>query len=508
MRIWQRVWQWLKTQFTASPRPSRSSPRQPASNLGALDASKFAPIEREEAWKWALRIGRRRSITFGGSDAIPSTGDPRTRLIDRHMVAQGLVAPEELAEIHAVGDEMRRVQPQLFGPNVHARAAVEASREERAERKRQKQAESKARREAHAAAVAERKATDILFLGRGVSRGLADRNIDVEKLRRRDLPVLATPADVANALGISIPRLRWLAFHSEASQVSHYVRFQVPKKSGGVRELAAPHRDLKRCQQWILANILSRVPAHPAAHGFVLGRSTVTNAQPHVRAAIVVNTDLEDFFPSITLFRVLGMFQNLGYSPSAATVLALLCTECPRRTALLNGTKYHVAIGPRALPQGACTSPVISNLIARRLDSRLAGIATKLGWTYTRYADDATFSSKNADDDHIGYLLARIRHISSDEGFRVNEKKTRVLRRNAAQMVAGLVVNDRVNVDRATRRRLRAILHQAQHTGLATQNWIGHPNFDGYIEGLVAYLSMVRPDDRGCLKAQWLSIPR
>src|SRR4029434_6840124 len=106
----------------------------------------------------------------------------------------------------------------------------------------------------------------------------------------------------------------WLAFHSEASAVTHYVRFQVPKKSGGLRELAAPHHDLAACQQWILVHILEKIPVAEAAHGSVPGRSTMSNAVPHVGRAAVVNLDLKDFFPSITFPRVKGMFQGLGYS--------------------------------------------------------------------------------------------------------------------------------------------------------------------------------------------------
>jgi hypothetical protein len=90
-------------------------------------------------------------------------------------------------------------------------------------------------------------------------------------LAQLGLPVLATPADVAAALGLTIPQLRWLAFHSDAATRIHYVRFTVPKKSGGTRELAAPHQKLARSQQWILANVLAKTPAAAAAHGFVPG---------------------------------------------------------------------------------------------------------------------------------------------------------------------------------------------------------------------------------------------
>src|SRR5262249_44060748 len=153
-------------------------------------------------------------------------------------------------------------------------AAVAEDAKAREERKRRKKAEAEERKERHAEAVALRKATDIVFLGRGVSKGLADRRANVEKLRAAGLPVLATPDDVAKALGLSIKELRWLAFHSEATARPHYVRFSVPKKSGGVRELAAPMPKLVRAQGWILEHVLEKVPVHAAAHGFVGSRST------------------------------------------------------------------------------------------------------------------------------------------------------------------------------------------------------------------------------------------
>jgi len=292
---------------------------------------------------------------------------------------------------------------------------------------------------------------------------------------------------------LPVPRLRWLAFHNVASVSTHYIRFSVPKKSGGLRELAKPHQELDRCQRWILENILKKIPVHPAAHGFVAGRSTLTGATPHVNQDVVINCDLEEFFPSITVYRVIGFFKGLGYSPAIATILALLVTECPRRTVMLAGTRYHVATGSRSLPQGACTSPAISNLISWKLDKRLAGLAAKFSGNYTRYADDITISGSGEMTEKVGWLLAKIRHIAQEEGFRSNEKKTRVQRRNTAQSVTGIVVNDRPGVPRKLMRRLRAILHRAQFEGLENQNRENHPNFTAWVEGMVAYVEMVNP---------------
>jgi retron-type reverse transcriptase len=228
----------------------------------------------------------------------------------------------------------------------------------------------------------------------------------------------------------------------------------------------------------------------------------VTNARPHSGKAVVINLDLENFFPSITFPRVRSVLQRLGYSPAAATIIALLCTECPRQPVRYDGQLYYVAIGPRALPQGACTSPALSNQVARRLDRRLQGLAAKLGLTYTRYADDLTFSGNDELNARVGYLLARVRHIAADEGFAVNPKKTRVLRRNQAQRVTGLVVNDRPGVARREVRRLRAVLHHARREGLDYQNREGRTNFVAWLQGKIAYVSMVRPEVGARLTAE------
>jgi retron-type reverse transcriptase len=497
---------------TATP-PGGPAPAATPAAIPTLDLATFAPmsdaqIKAAAQGLVASGVNLFQTFRFGLRSQIPPATDPRTLLIDKALVAHGLLTPEELVEIHRLGDAMDEVKPAL--ENVHARAehVVRQSIEEKNRLKEQKKAAAAERRRLHAEAVARRRATDIIYLGRGVSKGLADRRADVERLTAAGLPILATPADVTEALQLDIPTLRWLAFHTEAATRTHYVRFTIPKRSGGARQLFAPHEKLATAQEWILRNILDKIPTHPAAHGFVRGRSTVTNATAHVDRAVVINTDLESFFPTITFPRVLGIFKQLGYSPAAATILALLCTESPRRLVTYAGRLYEVATGPRALPQGACTSPAISNLAARRLDSRLTGIGRKLEYTYTRYADDLSFSFIGASEPKIGYLLARIRHIAQGEGFIVNESKTRVLKRAARQEVTGVVVNQRPGVPRPLYKRLRAMLHRAQHEGLAAQNRENRPNFEAWLEGMIAYVSMVNEKQGRALADAFSQLPR
>ncbi len=482
----------------APTKPEPDSPwKKPADPFG-LDAADYLPISRDELRKAAQDRNLLSGPWLGRRDVIPPADDPRTRLINRAMVTNGFITPEQLAEIHAVGAEMDRARLTLATLEHQAamagEAAVQADRQARAELKARKKAEAAERRRHRAEAVAQRKAEDIVFLGRGVSGRLGERAIHIDDLESAGLPVLSTPAELAAAMGITVPRLRWLAFHAEVATRTHYVQFAVPKKSGGERILSAPHRSMAEAQRWILDRIVARLAADPAAHGFIPGRSILTNAQPHAGRAIVVNLDLEGFFPSISFPRVRKVFERLGYSPAVATVLALICTECPRRTVTLNGTTYHVATGPRGLPQGACTSPGLSNQVARRLDRRLTGLATKLGLTYTRYADDLTFSGDADYESRVGYLMARVRHIAENEGFRVNESKTRVQRRNMAQTVTGLVVNDRPGVARTEVRRIRAILHRARVEGLDRQNRVNVPDFRAWLLGKIAFIRMARPE--------------
>jgi RNA-directed DNA polymerase len=471
--------------------PGNRPPQRRETTL-QLDASQFQPLPADQVRSQAMSTQFTGFFEFGRRDRIPSAADPRTKLIDQALVGQGLIKPEELVRIHEIGQKMEELRPQIVGAHVLAARAVQADREAKKRIKAEKKAAAEQRRREHAARIAANKLTDIIHLGRGVSAGLADRRSNVEKLQSRNLPQLATPADVANAMGIGIPKLRWLAYHAEASTVTHYVQFMVAKKSGGERTLSAPHQKMAAAQRWIFENILQKLPAHDSAHGFVTDRSILTNATPHVGKAVVVNCDLTDFFPSITVHRVIGLFRQIGYSPAVATILALLATDCPRRKVLYNGKPWHVATGPRGLPQGACTSPAISNLIARRMDSRLNGIAKKLNWTYTRYADDLTFSSRDPTD-KTAYLLARIRHITSDEGFLVNERKTRILKQAARQSVTGVVVNTQTSTSRKTRRQLRAILHNAGKTNLNAQNRGRRKDFMGWLNGMIGFVAMVNP---------------
>jgi hypothetical protein len=189
---------------------------------------------------------------------------------------------------------------------------------------------------------------------------------------------------------------------------------------------------------------------------------------------------------------VKGVFRRAGYREPIAILLALLCTEAPREVVEFDGKTYYVSLGPRCLPQGAPTSPAITNTLCLRLDRRLAGLAAKLGWRYSRYADDLTFSrpADHQGDDHLAAMMGTVKKVAAEEGFRIHPEKTRVLRQGGRQQVTGLVVNGDAppRTPRSLRRQVRAAVHNLSR---------GKPLQDGEtpqtLRGYIAYIAMTDP---------------
>jgi hypothetical protein len=373
--------------------------------------------------------------------------------------------------IVAAGGIDRYVEAQLetHGFVVARRETDGMSKREKDAYKRSLKREAAERRALRKAAWAAYRASHIVHLGDGIHFCDADTDDRWDlpepdaRLAENELPRLDGPQDLADALGLTVPEVRWLAYHRDVAKTLHYVRFTIPKRSGGERAIWAPMPKLKAAQRWILQNIVEPLPVHGAAHGFLPGRSILTNARPHVGSRLIVNVDLQDFFPTVTWRRVRGVFRKAGYREQVATLLALICTEAPREVVPYRGETRFVALGPRCLPQGAPTSPALTNTLCLRLDRRLSGHARKLGYTYTRYADDLTFSlpATVKGNPRTGQLLGGVKAIVAAEGFRVNADKTAVRRTGGRQQVTGLVVNGTgvPRVPRPVKRQLRAALH-------------------------------------------------
>lgn len=257
----------------------------------------------------------------------------------------------------------------------------------------------------------------------------------------------------------------------------HYREFTIPKRSGGARTVSAPYSTLLDCQKWIYENILAHVECHPAAHGFVPNRSILTNANVHVSSRQILKIDLEDFFPSIKIGRVMSLFSDLGYPDNVSFYLSSLCS--------LNG----------ALPQGAPTSPALSNIICRQLDNRLAKAASRCDLVYSRYADDLTFSGETVTWGF--YRLAS--YIIHDEGFKINGKKTRMMQcDNGSRIITGVnVSHGKTSAPSEFKRKLRQDVHYILKFGLKSHMAklrIRDPFYIDRIIGKVCFWIMLEPD--------------
>lgn len=323
---------------------------------------------------------------------------------------------------------------------------------------------------------------------------------DEERLRAAGMPVLKTPEQIADWLGIPLHRLAWLVHrfsNGVASTVakSHYHYTWVKKRSGDLRLIESPKKELKKAQGQILREILDQARPHAAAHGFVPGRSILTNARPHAGQGIVLKFDLANFYPTVGFSRVVAIFRKLGYSREASIWLGQLTTSTvpysiPFDRATLPVVSRYFR---RHLPQGAPTSPALANLSAFWLDVRLAGLARSYGATYTRYADDLTVSGPADLSGGLRSLIPLVEAVIRKERFQSNVKKRQVLRSHQRQSVAGVVVNERPNVSRATYDRLKATLTNCIRQGPSTQNRDQAEDYAAHLRGRIAHVQQLNP---------------
>lgn len=370
---------------------------------------------------------------------------------------------------------------------------------EKKQYKARREEERRVRKELYKRAWNAYKRSHIVHLGPGVfwhdtaDVDRFDADDPAKALQDNALPTLADVDSLAKALGLSVPRLRWLSYHRDVDTGTHYRRWLVPKRDGSSRLISAPKKELKGAQRWIMREVTEHLAVHGAAHGFLKGRSILSNAVVHAGAKVVVKFDILGFYPTVTMRRVRGLFRRAGLTEQVATLMALLATESPREEVETHGKKHHVATGPRSLPQGAPTSPSITNALCFRLDCRLSGLARKLGCRYTRYADDLTFSWHGDAETHIGGLVRAVTMIVRAEGFKIHTKKTRVMRDGARQKVTGLVVNKApasvppARVPRTTVRHLRAAIKNRE---------LGRPGKGESLEQLAGMAAFVMMADR------------
>ena len=320
--------------------------------------------------------------------------------------------------------------------------------------------------------------------------------------RTWQVPQITTLAELAAALRLHGDDLGWLISRGKADHYRH--RWQSKPKSGRFRLIESPKTLLKFAQRQVLRKILLAIPPHEAARGFRPGCSVRDFVEPHTGQKLLLRFDLEDFFPSISAARVLRVFLTAGYPETVARALTRLTTRATPRSTLeeqpLAWAERRRLATPH-LPQGAPTSPALANLGAFRLDCRLAGLTEDVGANYTRYADDLLFSGGTDFARQARRLETGIGAIILEEGFRPNHRKTRVMRQGQKQHAAGLVLNEKPNIDRRDFDLLKAILTNCVRHGPASQNRERHPDFAAHLKGRISWVRFIHPEKGAKLRS-------
>lgn len=277
-----------------------------------------------------------------------------------------------------------------------------------------------------------------------------------------------------------------------------YIHFEIPKKSGGVRSISSPDRVLKKIQRRLAFALEVYFTPKPSANGFVSGRSIVTNAKSHIGRKYVYNIDIKDFFPTIHYGRIKAVLQ-LHPIKASAEMAHLIA---------------HLSCYKGVLPQGSPLSPIITNIVCQSMDYHLVKLAKHYRCFYSRYADDITFSS-NKNIFKKDKFLNELNTIISNQGFQINENKTRLQKHTQRQEVTGVIVNQKTNLKRDYVKKIRAMLHNWENKGLdycqakleqqypKEKGFIRNkttPPFENVLHGKILFLGMVRGKEDECFK--------
>lgn len=342
------------------------------------------------------------------------------------------------------------------------------------------------------------------YIEKAKSLGHSDEFIEetksyVNDLEKLELPVLFSVVHLGLAARISINLVLRLC---NSDRISYYKRFKMLKKRGGYRIIFSPNSELKYLQKWILRNMLEKIPSHKSCQGFDKEKSIKKNAEIHLRAECILKIDLLRFFDSINETRVYGIFKSIGYQKNLAVSLAKICTLEANETFLKAFKKNELKLKNRIfadkegiLPQGAPTSPKLSNLILRRLDKRLNSLSVKNGINYSRYADDLIFSGNEIE---LRKLKKTIYRIIKDENFFINYGKTKFLKRGNRFFITGLSVhNDKVKVPKKYKSNIEHHLHHCIKNGVIAHlkhNRIENRNYKDWLLGSICFINSIEPE--------------
>lgn len=334
------------------------------------------------------------------------------------------------------------------------------------------------------------------FISLAKSRGYGDQDIKTllsyaQPLFLKHLPIIYDQYHLSLLLGYNYFFL--LAITN--SKHTFYKHYEIPKHNGGIRQIEEPFPALKEIQNWILKNILepaSHTFVSSVAKAFIPGKTIKENARFHKKQNIVVALDIKDFFGSIRFEYIYSLFIRFGYNKPVSVLLAHLCTY------------------KGVLPQGAPTSPMLSNLFIYDVDKKIFNYCLKRKIRYTRYADDLTFSS---DKINVNHLIAYVNNNIKPLSLTLNNDKIKIMGRGMSQQVTGVVVNEIMQVPRTIRRKIRQEIYYSIKYGIkdhmkhasipswivTTQQYINH------LSGKVQYVLQINPKDKEFIRySLWL----
>lgn len=351
-----------------------------------------------------------------------------------------------------------------------------------------------------------------LYIDNGKKTGLAAsvlqaalKQIQRSRSNRPPLPPILSLGHLAKHVEVDYKVLRQYASRSVTES---YLRFTIAKRSGGVRHIAVPEPELKQVQTWIATEVLSKIAVHPASHAFGRGDSTVRCASVHCGASWLVKIDIADFFGSITEIQVWRAFRSLGYNPLISLEMARICTDRIPNSAKyglpswqVHGASYLISAYHEnvlgRLPQGAPTSPMLSNIVMRSVDEEIAKIAAQFNVCYTRYSDDMTFSTTGEFSRAIGHkLIQEVAKVLMKRGLFLNRKKSAIIPPGARKVVLGLLVDRQIPaLPRDFKDRLRQHLYHLQKHGIdahaAKREFDSVGGLYRYLQGTINYAKMV-----------------
>ena len=300
-----------------------------------------------------------------------------------------------------------------------------------------------------------------------------------QNLKKNNLPIIYSLDHLANLVGFKESYLRFASHKTDG----YYRNFSIPKKSGGIRLINEPLPNLKSIQIWILENILYKLDTSTYAKAFIRKKSIKDNSRFHRGQPMVLTLDIENFFPSLSVVLINSFFRKMGYSKKVSYILTRLCS--------LSG----------GLPQGAPTSPALSNLLFKPLDNKIANYCIPRNIRYTRYADDMTFSGEFSCNKIIHFVRQTLSNLRLD----LNEKKTRLMRAHQRQEVTGIVVNKKLQAPIDCRKELRQCIYYIEKYGIESHlEKIGEMrgNYVSHLLGKANFILFINPHDKDALKAK------